>query len=57
MAIIHKKLADFHFEVLKHPDLAPSDYYLYPNLKKRLKGTKFLSNKEAILAAHRRFAA
>jgi hypothetical protein len=35
-AITHQKLADFHFEVLKHPayspDLAPSDYYLFPNL-------------------------
>jgi hypothetical protein len=38
-AIIHKKLADLHFEVLKtpaySPDLAPSD--IFPNLKKRLK--------------------
>jgi hypothetical protein len=35
-AITHQKLADFHFGVLKHPayspDLAPSDYYLFPNL-------------------------
>jgi hypothetical protein len=38
-------------EVLKYltnsPDLAPSDYYLYPILKKHLKGRKFLSTEEA----------
>jgi hypothetical protein len=32
-AIMHQKLADLHFEVLKHlaysSDLAPSDYYLF----------------------------
>jgi hypothetical protein len=37
-AIMHPELADLHFEVLKHPayspDLAPSNYYLFPNLKK-----------------------
>lgn len=26
------------------PDLAPCDYYLFPNLKKWLDGKKFLSN-------------
>jgi hypothetical protein len=35
-AITYQKLADLPFEVLKHPaytpDLAPSDYYLFPNL-------------------------
>jgi hypothetical protein len=35
-AITYQKLADLHFEVLKHPayspDFAPSDYYLFPNL-------------------------
>jgi hypothetical protein len=35
-AIKRQKLADLHFEVLKHRvysrDLAPSDYYLFPNL-------------------------
>jgi hypothetical protein len=48
---MHQKLTDLHFEALKHPayspDLAPSDYYLFPNLKKHLKGRKFLSIKEA----------
>jgi hypothetical protein len=36
-AITHKKLADLHFEVLKHPtyspDLVPSDCRLIPDLK------------------------
>jgi hypothetical protein len=35
-AITHQKLADLHFEVLKHPacspDFALSDYCLFPNL-------------------------
>jgi hypothetical protein len=35
-AITHQKLANIRFEVLKHPayspDLAPSDYYLFPDL-------------------------
>jgi hypothetical protein len=39
-AITHQKLAVIHFEVLKHPayspDLAPSDLYFFPNLKKHL---------------------
>jgi hypothetical protein len=54
---MHQKLADVHFEVLKHPayssDLAPSDYCLFPNLK----GRKFWSTEEATLAADRWFAA
>jgi histone-lysine N-methyltransferase SETMAR len=58
-AITHQKLADLHFEILKHPayspDLAPSDYYLFPNLKERLKGRKFSSTEEATLAADGRF--
>jgi hypothetical protein len=37
--ITHQKLADIHFEVLKHvtwsPALAPSNYYFFPNLKGR----------------------
>jgi histone-lysine N-methyltransferase SETMAR len=52
-AITHPKFAHLHFEVLKYlaysPDLAPSDYYLFPNLK--TKGRKFLSLEEATLAA------
>jgi histone-lysine N-methyltransferase SETMAR len=56
-ATMHLKLADIHFEVLKHPayspDLAPSDYCLFPNLKEQ----KFSSNEEVTLAADGWFAA
>jgi histone-lysine N-methyltransferase SETMAR len=55
VAIMHHKLADLHFEVLKlsaySPDLAPLDYCLFPHLKKHLKGRKFSSILEATLAA------
>jgi hypothetical protein len=54
-------LADLHFEDLKHsaysPDLANSEYNLFPNLKKHLKGRKFSSNEEATLTAGGWFAA
>jgi histone-lysine N-methyltransferase SETMAR len=37
-----KKLAYFGFQYLYHPpyspDLAPSDYHLFPGLKKQLEG-------------------
>jgi histone-lysine N-methyltransferase SETMAR len=56
-AIAHQKSADFHFEVLKHPayspNLAPSNYYLFPNLKRR----KFSATEEATSAADGWFAA
>jgi hypothetical protein len=49
-------LANLHFEILKHaaysPDLDPSDYYLFPNLK----GIKFLSTEETTSAADGWFA-
>jgi hypothetical protein len=58
---MHQKLADLHFEVLKYlahsPDLAPSDYYLFPNLKKHLKGRKFSRIEEATSTADGWFAA
>jgi histone-lysine N-methyltransferase SETMAR len=53
-------LADPYSEVLKHPayspDLAPSDYCLFLNLKKHLKGRKLSSIEEAILSANGQFA-
>jgi hypothetical protein len=56
-AITHQKSADLHFQVLKHlaysPDLAPSDYYFFPNLK----GRKFSSIEEATLPTDEWFAA
>jgi len=50
-----KKLAYLGFQCLDHPpyspDLALSDYHLFPGLKKRLKGRHFSSHAEVIAAA------
>ena len=50
-----KKLVYLGFHCLDHPpystDLAPSDYHLFPELKKQLKGRHFLSDAEVIAAA------
>jgi len=47
-----KKLAYLGFQYLDHPpyclDQAPSDYHLFPGLKKRLKGRHFSSDAEVI---------
>lgn len=52
LAIRQQKLADLHFEVLKHPacsaDLAIYDYHLSPNLKKHLKWMQFSSTEDVI---------
>jgi len=44
------KLHELRFELLPHPpyspDLAPCDFFLFPNLKIWLGEKKFLSNKE-----------
>lgn len=44
------KLEQLGYELVDHPpyspDLAPSDYYLFPNLKRMLQGTRFYSNSE-----------
>jgi len=49
-----KKLAYLGFQRLDHPsyslDLAPSDYHLFPGLKKQLKGHHFSSDVEIIAA-------
>jgi histone-lysine N-methyltransferase SETMAR len=54
------KLRDLHYELLEHPpytpDLAPSDFYLFPKLKLFLAGQRFASNQEAIAAAEGYFA-
>jgi histone-lysine N-methyltransferase SETMAR len=51
----HKKLAYLSFQCLDHPiyspDLAPSDYNLYPGLKKQLKCRHSSSYAEVIAAA------
>jgi len=50
-----KKLAYLGFQCLDHPpyspDLALSDYHLFPGLKKQLKGRHFSFNAEVIAAA------
>jgi len=49
-----KKLAYLGFQCLDHPpyspDLAPSDYHLFPGLKKQMEGRHFLSDAEVIAA-------
>ena len=49
-----KKLAYLGFQCLDHPpysqDLVPSDYHLFPGLKKQLKGRHFSSDVEVIAA-------
>ena len=46
--VTQKKLAYLGFQCLDHPpyspDLAPSDYHLFPGLKKQLKGRHFSSD-------------
>ena len=42
------------YELIPHPayspDLAPSDYFLFPNLKKDIRGRHFQSNEEVMAA-------
>ena len=46
------KLSELGYELLPHlpysPDLAPSDYWLFDDLKKMLQGKRFGSNEEVI---------
>ena len=49
-AIAMAKIHELGYELLPHPpyspDLAPCDYYLFPNMKKWLGGKRFTSNEE-----------
>lgn len=49
-ALAMGKLRDLGYDLLGHPpyspDLAPSDFHLFPNLKKFISGKRFASNKE-----------
>jgi len=51
----HKKLAYLGFQYLDHPpyspDLAPSDYHLFPELKKQWNRRHFSSDEEVVAAA------
>jgi histone-lysine N-methyltransferase SETMAR len=53
-------LRGLHYELLEHPpcspDLAPSDFCLFPKLKLFLAGQCFSSNQEAIAAVEGYFA-
>jgi histone-lysine N-methyltransferase SETMAR len=54
------KLRDLHYELLKHPpyspDLAPSDFYVFPKLKFFLTDQPFSLNQEALAAVEGYFA-
>jgi len=54
------KLRNLHYELLEHPlhspDLAPSDFSLFPKLKIFLAGQRFPSNQEAIADVEGYFA-
>ena len=53
------KLFNLRYKILPHPpyppDLAPSDYFLFPNMKTWLKGQRFSSNEEIIAAINEYF--
>jgi len=53
------KLHELRYELLPHPpyspDLAPCDFFLFPNMKKWLAGKKFSSNEEVIAATEAYF--
>ena len=54
------KFKELNYELLEHPahspDLALSDYYLFPNLTKFLAGKRFTSNDKDIAAVNGYFA-
>ena len=47
---------DCKLEILSHPlyspDMAPSDFYLFPKLKSHLRGTQYGSNEDVIEAVN-----
>ena len=55
------KLYELHFELLLHPpyslDLAPSNYWLFTDLKRMLQGKTFGSNEEVVLETEAYFEA
>ena len=55
LAAIH----DCGFQLVEHPpyspDLAPSDYSLFPKLKSYLSGNNFATNDDVIIAVNQRF--
>lgn len=59
-AVATSKLVELGYELLPHPpyspDLAPCDFFLFPNMKKWLAGQRFSSNEEVIAATEAYFA-
>jgi len=59
-AVALAKIHELRFEQLDHPpyspDLAPSDFFLFPKLKVALRGQRFSSNEEAITFVNNYFA-
>jgi len=59
-AIATAKLVELRYELLSHPpyslDLAPCDFFLFPNMKKWLGGKRFTSNEEVIVETEAYFA-
>ena len=55
------KFSELGYELLPHPlyspDLVPSDYWLFANLKKMLQGKRFGSNEEVIAETEANFEA
>ena len=58
-AVAMAAIKDAGFELVDHPpyfpDLAPSDFRLFPNLKKHLRGQRFGDNSEVIEAVNAYF--
>ena len=58
-AIATAKLFNLRYEILPHvpysPDLAPFDYFLFPNMKSSLGGKRFSTNEEIIAAINEYF--
>ena len=56
-----EKLSELKYKLLLHlpytPDLAPSDYWLFADLKKMLQGKRFGSNEEVIAETEAYFEA
>jgi len=59
-ALAKVKLVKLGYELLPHPqyspDLAPCDFFLFPNLKMSLAGQKFASNEVVVAATEAYFA-
>jgi histone-lysine N-methyltransferase SETMAR len=58
--VLVTEIRNLHYELLEYPpyspDLAPSDFYLFPKLKLFLAGRHFSSNQKAIAAVEGYFA-